>query len=179
MSNLEAKTAVLGLGNVLMRDDALGPHVIAHLEAHYDFPENVAIEDLGTPGLDLVPYVADRERLIIVDTVRAEGQPGDLKLYGRDEILAKPVQARVSPHDPGVREAILSTEFSRETQLDVVLVGVIPEDTSQGVALSGGVAASVVPAAKEVVRVLRERGFEIRELEEPSPKELWWEKGET
>ena len=47
---------VLGLGNVLMGDDALGPWVVHHLVSTYDFPPEVAVVDVGTPGLDLVPY---------------------------------------------------------------------------------------------------------------------------
>ena len=56
-------TAVLGLGNVLMKDDALGPYVIRRLLASWRFPPDVAVEDLGTPGRDLQPYLADREAL--------------------------------------------------------------------------------------------------------------------
>ena len=49
------RTAVLGLGNVLMGDDALGPWVIQHLLTQWEVPPSVRVQDLGTPGLDLHP----------------------------------------------------------------------------------------------------------------------------
>ena len=60
---------VLGLGNVLMGDDALGPWVIHFLVETYAFPPEVEVVDVGTPGLDLVPYVAGPCGIILVDTV--------------------------------------------------------------------------------------------------------------
>jgi hypothetical protein len=45
------RVGVIGLGNVLMGDDAFGPWVVQTLLAEHDFPEGIAVEDLGTPGL--------------------------------------------------------------------------------------------------------------------------------
>jgi len=89
-----ASVGVFGLGNVLMGDDALGPTVIAHLVAGFDFPPEVHVEDLGTPGLDLHPHLAGLDALILIDVVKAEGEPGELRLYGKEEILR---------HAPGPR----------------------------------------------------------------------------
>lgn len=54
--------AVLGLGNVLMGDDGFGPTVIRELEAAWTPHPEVELLDLGTPGLDLLPFVSDRPR---------------------------------------------------------------------------------------------------------------------
>ena len=102
MHSLDSKTSpvgVFGLGNVLMGDDALGPTVIAHLLAGFEFPNEVHVEDLGTPGLDLHPHLAGRRRLILADVVKSEGEPGELRLYRKDEILKHAPGVRVSPHD--------------------------------------------------------------------------------
>ncbi len=48
---------VLGVGNALMSDDGLGPYVVRVLEAFYEFPADVEVIDVGTPGLDLTPYL--------------------------------------------------------------------------------------------------------------------------
>ena len=45
-----AKIAVIGIGNVLAGDDAVGPHVVRVLEAHYELPDGVQVIDAGTPG---------------------------------------------------------------------------------------------------------------------------------
>ena len=125
-------TAVLGLGNVLMRDDAFGPVVIATLQASYVIPDEVMVLDLGTPGLDLVPYVVGQPALVLVDTVRADASPGTVRRYGL-RALERPLPARVSPHDPGVTEALFAASLAGSVQItarsaerSIVPIGIPP-----------------------------------------------------
>jgi len=118
-----ARTRIVGLGNVLMSDDAFGPYVIRVLEAGYEFPSGVSVVDAGTPGLDLVPFVDGAEALIVVDTVRASGEAGELRTYTRDDILRHAPQARLGPHDPGLKETLLALEFADSGPRDVTLIG--------------------------------------------------------
>jgi hydrogenase maturation protease len=75
------RVVVLGIGNVLMGDDALGPQVVEALLAGYRFEDNVRVLDAGTPGLDLAPFVMEADALILVDTGPLRGLPGSLRLY--------------------------------------------------------------------------------------------------
>jgi hydrogenase maturation protease len=76
-------TYVLGLGNVLMSDDGLGPAVLHAFEEQYVVGTDVSVVDLGTPGLDLSPWLADAENVVLIDTVKAPLPPGSLRLYKR------------------------------------------------------------------------------------------------
>ena len=159
-----------------MGDDALGPTVIRVLEAEYEFPRGVSVQDLGTPGLDLTPYLTGVEAAIVVDTVRASGAPGELRLYRRDEILKHLPQPRLSPHDPGLKEALLTMEFSGSGPREVLLVGVIPAEVGTGVGLSPAVRAAVGLAVEEVVKDLVRIGIAPRVRPEPVRPDLWWER---
>lgn len=170
------RTTVVGLGNVLMADDAFGPYFIRWLEAYYELPEELELADLGTPGLDLYPHLAHREVVIVVDTVRSEGKPGELRLYRRDEILKHKPQARVSPHDPGLKETLLSMEFAGHLPREVLLVGVIPASTESSVGLSAPVRDSLGPAGAAVVAELGRLGFRVKLRPEALEMDLWWEK---
>ena len=46
------------VNTVLMGDDGAGPYAAAVLTARYSLPANVTVEDIGTPGLDLAPFLA-------------------------------------------------------------------------------------------------------------------------
>jgi hydrogenase maturation protease len=169
-----ANVAVLGLGNVLMGDDALGPTVIKVLEAEYEFAPAVSVQELGTPGLDLTPYLAGVDAVIVVDTVRASGAAGQVRLYHRDQILGHRPQPRLSPHDPGLKEALLTVELSGEGPREVLLVGVIPEGVRTGV--SEAVRAAVPQAVSAVVAELGRLGVPPRARPTPTDAELWWER---
>ena len=169
-----APIGVFGLGNVLMGDDALGPTVLAGLMAGFDFPGAVHAEDLGTPGLDLHPHFAGREHIILVDVVKSQGDPGEIRLYRRDQILKHAPEVRTSPHDPGVKEALLSLEFSGE-EPEVFLVGVIPDKIEHATGLGDAVRAAIPSAEAAVLEELERLGHPAV-LRDPRPEpDLWWE----
>jgi hydrogenase maturation protease len=175
-AGLFRRVAVLGLGNVLMGDDALGPYAVRLLEARYELPEQIPVLDLGTPGLDLLPYFEDAEALVVVDTVRSEAPPGTLRLYRRDEILKQPPRTRVSPHDPGLKETLLLLEFAGRGPREVLLVGVVPMRTLQGLGMSDPVRAALPAVQAEILRELERLGTPAIPRREPLTPDIWWER---
>ena len=167
---------VLGLGNVLMGDDALGPWVVEALLAGWEFPEGVSVVDVGTPGLDLTPFLADADTVILVDTVKAAAPAGTLLVYGRRELAGRAPLPRVSPHDPGLTEALFTLELAGAAPRDVVLVGVVPEKVEKSVRLSPPVRAAVDAAAGEVVRRLSLVGLAPLPRASASTPAPWWER---
>ena len=170
-----SRIAVVGLGNVLMGDDALGPYVVRVLEAEYEFPSNVEVQDLGTPGLDLSPHVAGVDVLVLVDTVLSDARPGTIRTYRKDEILKHPPQQRLSPHDPGVKEALLTADFEGTGPREVFLVGVVPENAGMGTGLTAAVRDAVPKAVEAVVAELGRLGAPPVRRASPRKADIWWE----
>ena len=171
-----ARIGVIGLGNVLMGDDAFGPWVVQTMLAGFAFHDDVSVEDLGTPGLDLLPYVADLEALVLVDTVRSSAPPGTVRLYRRDELLEHAPHARLSPHDPGVKEALLTADFAGHGPREVLLVGAVPADTAMGVRLSPALRDAVPRAVAEVLGELERLGRPAARRPSPGVPDIWWER---
>ncbi len=161
---------------MLHQDDAVGPYVVARLIAQYDVPPEVEVVDLGTPGLDMVPYVSDVAHLIVIDTVHATGEPGELRLYDRDGILAVAPQPRLGPHDPSLKSALLTAEFAGNAPADVLLVGVIPGGVKNAVGLTPGVQRAVSAALAQVVVALAKGGHAPVPKAAPTQPDLWWER---
>jgi hydrogenase maturation protease len=153
--------AVFALGNVLMGDDGWGAAVVRGLEAEYAVPPDVDVVDLGTPGLDLLPWLADLDRVVLVDTVRSDRAPGTVLVYDKNDIMRHAPVARIGPHDPGVKDALFALEFAGRGPREVVLVGVVPATTAIGLELSPAAQAAVPVAIGEVVRALRRFGVTI------------------
>ena len=169
------RVAVLGLGNVLMGDDAFGPYVVRLLQAGWMFPPDVSVEDVGTPGLDLAPFVADVKALVLVDIVSGDQPPGTLRAHRRDEILKHAPPPRVSPHDPGVKETLITQELAGQAPSEVYLVGVVPHDTEMRVGLSEPVQAAVPVVIERVLAELERLGSPAVKRAEPLAPDLWWE----
>jgi len=143
--------AVFGIGNVLMGDDAVGPSMIRYLDALWEFPEGVILEDLGTPSLDLAGRLVDCDAVVFVDAVACKDNPppGTLRRFNRAEILRHPPSLRLSPHDPSLKETLLTVELLPNGPSDVVLIGIVPKSLDQ-FGLSDEI-ESVLPAAADAV----------------------------
>ncbi|NKB16285.1 MAG: hydrogenase maturation protease, partial [Sphingomonadales bacterium] len=64
---------VLGIGNILLSDEGVGPHVVGRLADEYLVPDNVEVIDGGTSGMDLLDLVTSVDALVIVDCARLDG----------------------------------------------------------------------------------------------------------
>lgn len=166
--------SVLGLGNVLMGDDGFGPAVVRAFEDRYEVGSDVAVVDLGTPGLDLTPWFSDVGRIVIVDTIKADLPPGSMRLYKKEDLLRHMPSARTSPHDPGVKETLAALEFAGRGPGEVALIGVVPQCTEMGLELSDAVRAAVPMAVEAVAAALERFGVGVRPRAERREPEPWW-----
>jgi len=169
-----APIRILGIGNVLMSDDGLGPYAVEILRSRYEFPDHVELEDGGTPGLDFLPYIANARCVIVLDTVSSDGPPGTVKIYRDREIIGSAPPPRISPHQPGLREALMATELTATTPRELVLIGVVPETVQQGTRLSEPVAAAVEEVTAAVLSELDRLGSPATGREEPLEPAIWW-----
>ena len=151
------RTAIYGIGNILMGDDGVGPAVVRHLSSNYSLGAGVVLEDLGTPSLDLPSYLIGFDTVIFIDAVAADAPPGTIRVYTRDEILAAPTGIRVSPHEPSINDALIVLDFAGTAPREVVLVGVVPETLEGGMALSARVKGAVGRAGEVVVAEVGKR----------------------
>lgn len=165
---------IVGIGNVLMGDDGLGPYVIEILKSRYDFPEYVELVDGGTPGLDFLPYLAHARSVMVVDTVSSRGEPGEIRTYRDREIIGSAPPPRLTPHQPGLREALMATELTDASPDELILIGVVPASVEQGTTLSQPVQAAVETVVDLVLAELGRHGIEpsaARPLRQPNH---WW-----
>lgn len=169
------RVGVIGLGGVLMGDDAAGPWTVCRLEAGWELPPEVELLDGGTPGPELSHVIGGLDALIVVDTVRRDEPPGSLVLLGRDELVAGFPAARLSPHDPSLRQALLTAELAGDAPSEVVLVGVVPETLAMGCRLSPAVHDALPQLEQAVVDELARLGVTARRRPDAPPATAWWE----
>jgi hydrogenase maturation protease len=168
------RVSILGLGNVLLGDDAFGPFTIETFRSQFECGPEIEIMDLGTPGLDLAPYLYGRELVILVDAVKADGEPGTVRVYRESDLSQCAAQLRVTDHDPGLLESIAHLRLLDRAPLDLVVIGVIPESCLFGSGIRSKIAAAVAVAIDQIVRIVLEHGADCKQRSHPSQPKLWW-----
>jgi len=173
-TSIAPRVAVIGLGNVLLGDDGFGPFTVEVFRSQYECGPEVEVLDLGTPGLDLAPYLYGKELVVIIDAVHAEGEPGTVRTYRESDFLECQVQPRLTDHDSGLQECLAQLRLVDRGPSEVIIIGVIPEACvfGEGISSKGVAAASV--AIDHIIRSLLERGFDCQRLSHPLQPKVWW-----
>ena len=169
-----SRTAVYGIGNILMSDDAAGPTVARMLDAEWSLSGGVVVEDLGTPTIELPAHVAGLDAVVFIDAVAADAPPGSIVVYTRDQILAHPPGLRVGPHDPSLRETLLTLDLIGNGPRHVVLVGIVAASAKMGLGLTPAVAAALPAAVAQTLVELERLGVTATRRERPLDADLWW-----
>jgi hydrogenase maturation protease len=138
-----ATCVVLGLGNTLHSDDGIGPQAIERLRNDSRVPEDVALIEGGTLGLELLTYVWDCSYLLVLDAVDVGQPPGTLVRMSSQELQTLPGKGSV--HQLGLADLLVALRILANRTPEVVLLGVQPASIEWGTELSPAVAA-VLPA---------------------------------
>jgi hydrogenase maturation protease len=117
---------IVGLGNVLLGDDGLGVDAVERLKKEFDLPDDVRVMDGGTLGLALLPLLQSARRVILVDAVAADAEPGSLVRIEGDEV-AHAAAHRLSPHQVGVADLLDGLRLLGGLPEEIVLLGLVPE----------------------------------------------------
>ena len=168
-------TAIIGLGNVFLGDDGFGPFAIETFRCEYIVePTEVEVLDLGTPGLDLAPYLYRRKLVIIVDAVRAGLPAGTLSTFSEGDFTNQSAILHITGHDPGLWDSLAHLRLAGEAPQDLIVLGVSPEFCNFAEGISITLLRAVSEAATTIARLLTERGIGCNLRTKATAPSLWW-----
>lgn len=120
------RLTIMGLGNILFRDEGFGVHFVREFQKKYRLPEDVLIMDGGTLGYMLMDDICQTEHLLVVDTVKADDTPGSIYRFSPDAIPTC-LHYNVSAHEVEFLDVLFKAEMMGEAP-ETVIIAVIPED---------------------------------------------------
>ena len=153
---MTAPVLVLGLGNELFTDEGIGIEA-ARLIAGRDF-DCVEVVDGGTLGLDLVPTLADRDHLLVLDAMVEDGSaPGDIVRLD-DRAVRSARKLLMSAHQLGLSEALAAADLWGRGPVDCAGVGMVPFDLGTGYGLSPAARSGLPALVEEAAALLHSWG---------------------
>jgi len=168
---------VLGIGNVLLRDEGVGVRLVEALDQGFVIPDGVELLDGGTSGIELLDHIRNRELLVIVDAMRNGHPPGTVYRVEGEDVPAA-FMTSISPHQLGISNLLATAQLTDSLPERAVLFGIEPEDISTGLGLSGSVSDGLAKLIREVVKELEENGCQLerRAGENSRPPGYWTDK---
>ncbi len=157
MNRVSPRTTVLvlGLGNDILTDDAVGLLVVREVRARLGSGSGIEVRETTEMGLTLLDEIVDCGSLVLVDAVQT-GQvpPGHVHEIGPDEL---PQVTANSPHFLGVGETLaLGTSLGLAMPRQVRIFAIeVADPFTLGVRLTPAVEQAVMGAAERVVAQAR------------------------
>ena len=152
---MKHNTLVLGIGNILLRDEGAGIHVVTRLEK--EGFTGADLIDGGTGGFHLLGLLQDYHRVIIADASLDQHPAGHVRVlhprYARDF----PVQ--LSAHEIGLKD-LLDAVYLLGNAPEIYLVAISIKDFQElGMELSPEVEEAIPLAAEKVKELVGALGF--------------------
>lgn len=150
-----ATILVLGLGNDILSDDAIGLRVATLVEGQLAGETGIEVRATTEMGLALLDEMSGREGVVLVDAVQTgRAAPGHVHEIDPGEL---PGVGTTSPHFLGVGETLaLGRTMGLPMPRQVRIVAIeVADPFTLGTALTPGVAAALAPAAARVAAVAR------------------------
>ena len=145
------RVVVLGVGNVLLRDEGIGVHVAEALEGTPS-TGRVKLEVVDGGTLPEVPLsFEDVDKLIIVDAVKAGDEPGTVYRF-RPEDVETENKGFSSLHQITLLDNLWLMERFSQRPEDVVIIGIEPENIDCGLELSARLQARLPRIIKIVLQ---------------------------
>jgi hydrogenase maturation protease len=165
-STTQAKTAmmnstlILGVGNPLMGDDALGILAVQELRT-LQLP-GVDVIDGGTEGLGLIPLMESYRRVILVDAVPM-GQPaGTIRRFTWDEIKLSRHTRAFSLHQSDLSDALILAETLNCLPPEVVIYSVQPQNTGWDDPVSAAVERTLPVLLESLLEEVRSIDYDLQ-----------------
>ncbi len=119
---------VIGIGNYSMFDDSIGIRLIEHIEEK-SLAQGFTAIDLSGNGINLMSYLTDEtEKILIVDTARIPGNPGEFHFFKPERVKSVKKLANISSHEGDIVKII---ELAREADYPmpyIEFMGIVPEE---------------------------------------------------
>lgn len=149
------KTLVLGIGNILLRDEGAGIHVLRRLSGMLPGRDDVELLDGGTLSFTLAGAIEEAARLIVVDAAQLNAPPGTTQVFVGDEMDAFIGGNRKrSVHEVSLIDLIAIARLAGQLPDQRALVGIQPGEIDWGESPSAAVAEAIPGACGHALELI-------------------------
>lgn len=144
------KVAVIGIGNIALQDDGVGPYVIEALTQE-EWPPGIELVDLGAAVYDLDTFLYQKDYVVLIQALRRGFSPGHVFCLGHEE-LCRISREACCTCVPTFRMLSLANRLGFLPG-EVNLIGIEPRKVCPGLGLS----RELHPAVRRVVNLVKRK----------------------
>ncbi len=153
--------AILGVGNILEKDDGIAIYATKYLEKNYQFKPSIDIVNGGVEGINLLNMFMEYKHIIILDAIEIEDEPGSIYHIPSHELTGYGLNSG-GAHEIGVLQCFDILELMGKETPESSVLGIIPDVIDVEIGLSACMIEKFDTYIKTVLNILEKEGVNVK-----------------
>jgi hydrogenase maturation protease len=150
---------ILGIGNILQKDDGLGVYATTYLKENYTFNKKITIINGGVEGINLFSIFEENDNILILDALQLDDEPTSIYLIPSYELSGHGLNSG-GAHEIGVLQCLDMLELQGKPQPKATILGMIPHHVTFEIELSDTIKKAFEGYIQVALKHLEKEGIE-------------------
>jgi hydrogenase maturation protease len=155
------KLAILGVGNILEKDDGIAIYATKYLETNYNFEPSIDIINGGVEGINLLNMFMEYKHIIILDAIEIDDECGSIYHIPSHELTGYGLNSG-GAHEIGVLQCFDILELMDRDIPKSSVLGIIPEIIDVEIGLSDLMIDKFDIYIKTLLEILEKEGISVK-----------------
>ena len=120
---------IIGIGNILQKDDGLGVYAATYLNENYTFSEEINIINGGVEGIHLLNVLEESSHVIILDCLQLNDEPASIYAIPAKEISGYGLN-NGGAHEVGILQCMDMMELQGKEIPKAIVIGIVPKEVT-------------------------------------------------
>ncbi len=157
--------AILGVGNILEKDDGIAIYATSYLEQNYTFSPNIDIINGGVEGINLLNMFMEYDYILILDAIEIEDEMGSIYHIPANELTGYGLNSG-GAHEIGVIQCFDILELMGKPLPESSVLGIVPHIIDVEIGLSEAMREKFDTYIETLLKILKEFNIEVVEKSE-------------
>ena len=159
---------ILGVGNILQKDDGFGVYAATYLAKNYNFFGEVAIVNGGVEGINLFNIFLDNSNILILDTIDINDKAAEIYQIPSYELSGYGLNSG-GAHEIGVLQCLDMLELQGKRVPKTTILGIIPQEVTFDIELSKTLKDNFQRYIKVALNYITNEGFKYEKRDTYTP----------
>jgi len=150
---------IIGIGNVLQKDDGLGVYAASYLHKNYTFSKEVEIINGGVEGIHLFNVLEENSHVIVLDCLQLNDEPASIYAIPAKEISGYGLN-NGGAHEIGILQCMDMMELQGKEIPEAIVIGIVPAEVTFAFGLSQEIIEAFEGYISVVLQYLSKQGIE-------------------
>ncbi|CAA6805205.1 MAG: Hydrogenase maturation protease (EC [uncultured Sulfurovum sp.] len=140
---------IIGIGNILQKDDGLGVYAASYLNENYTFSEEIEIINGGVEGIHLLNVLEENNHVVVLDCLQLNDNPASIYAIPAKEISGYGLN-NGGAHEIGILQCMDMMELQGKEVPQAIVIGIVPAE----VIFEFGLSPELVDAFESYISVV-------------------------